>query len=107
MHSSRVRVVSWPIVFGGWKGELTFDGDVVRIDGGAGGRSVEINIGEVTRASFNSSNGLWAMRCKSGRRIRFQSAGGLLSADRTAAGRETNDQLWALLRKHKVKHFSV
>jgi hypothetical protein len=95
------------LAVGGWKGELSIDGDVVTIDSGTAERSVEMNIADVKRASFNSNNGLWVLRFKDGRRVRFQSAGGLLSADRSPAGRETSDRLWALLGKHHVKHFSV
>lgn len=107
MHKSTAKVIAGPLVFGGWKGELSIDGDVVRIEGADPDRSVVIDIREVKRDSFNSNNGLWVIRFKDGRRVRFQSAGAILSADRSAAGRTANDMITALLAQHNVRHFGV
>jgi hypothetical protein len=71
------------------------------------GRSVVIDVRELKRASFNSNNGLWIIRFKDGRRVRFQSAAGaMLSADRSEAGRATNDVIrrcWS----STIRHFGV
>jgi hypothetical protein len=61
----------------------------------------------VKRWSFNGNNGLWVFRMKDGRKVALQSAGGLLSADRTPAGRATNKQIQALLRSHAAGGFQV
>jgi plasmid stability protein len=107
MHKSKAKVLPGLMVFGGWRGELTIDGDLIRIDSADHSRSLEIDVREIKRASFNSNNGLWAIRLKDGRRARFQSAGTILSADRTEAGQQTNDVISALLKQHKVRHFGV
>jgi hypothetical protein len=107
MHKSKAKVLPGLMVFGGWRGELTVDGDLIRIDSADHSRILEIDVREIKRASFNSNNGLWAIRLKDGRRARFQSAGTILSADRTEAGQQTNDVISALLKQHKVRHFGV
>ena len=90
MHTSSVKVLRGPITFGGWKAQLILNGDLMTIEGSATGRSLVVSLAEVKRASFNSNNGLWAFRLHDGTRLWMQSSGGLLSADRTAAGRESN-----------------
>ena len=95
------------MVFGGWRGELSIDGDLIRIAGADHSRTLEIDVRQIKRASFNSNNGLWAIRCKDRRRIRFQSAGTLLSADRSQAGQQTNDLIIALLKQHKIRYLGV
>jgi hypothetical protein len=107
MHKSRAKVLPGLMVFGGWRGELSIDGHLIRIDSADRARSLEIDVRSIKRASFNSNNGLWAIRFKDGRRARFQSAGTILSADRTEAGRQTNDLITALLRQHKIRYFGV
>ncbi len=107
MHKSRAKVLPGLMVFGGWRGELTIDGDLIRIDSTDRNRSLEIDVRDVKRASFNSNNGLWAIRFKDGRRARFQSAGTILSADRTEAGQHTNELISALLKQHRIRHFGV
>lgn len=37
------------------------------------------------RYSFNSNNGLWALRMRDGRKLYVQMSGQILSADRSAA----------------------
>jgi hypothetical protein len=101
-----VKVLRGPITFGGWKARLILDGDLMTIEGSAG-RSLVVSLAEVKRASFNSSNGLWAFRLHDGKRLWMQSSGGLLSADRTAAGRETNLMIADRLAHHRVRVFGV
>jgi hypothetical protein len=103
MHTSRARVVSVPLAVGGWKGELSIEDDLVRIAAAGGGKELSVDLGQVKRASFNSMNGLWVFRLNDGRRVRFQSAGGLMSADRSPAGRETNDLIRGRLGQHGVR----
>jgi hypothetical protein len=67
---------------------LTIDGDLIRIAGADHSRTLEIDVRQIKRASFNSNNGLWAIRSKDGRRVRFQSGGTILPADRSDAGRQ-------------------
>lgn len=107
MHKSKAKVLPGLMVFGGWRGELSIDGDLIRIDSADRSRNLEIDVREIKRASFNSNNGLWAIRFKDGRRARFQSAGTILSADRTEAGQQTNELITTLLRQHKIRHFGV
>lgn len=103
MHTSKARVVSVPLAVGGWKGELSIDDDLIRIAAAGGAKEVSVDLGQVKRASFNSMNGLWAFRLKDGRRVRFQSAGGLMSADRSPAGHQTNELIRARLAQHGVR----
>lgn len=103
MHTSKVRVVSLPVAFGGWKGVLSVDGDLVQIKAREGTSELSFDLAQVKRASFNSTNGLWSFRLHDGQRLRFQSAGGLLSADRTDAGEQTNELIHERLSKHGVR----
>ncbi len=107
MHTSRVKVLRGPITFGGWKGRLTLDGDLMTVEGDEVGRSLVISLADVKRASYNSNNGLWAFRFHDGKRLWIQSAGGLLSADRTPAGHETNRLITDRLAHHRVRLFGV
>jgi hypothetical protein len=104
---SRVRVPAMSLAFGGWKGTITIDGDVMRVVGDDPTMSLEIDAAAVKRYSFNGNNGLWIFRMKDGRKVRLQSAGGILSADRSPAGRETNDEIRALMRKHRLRGLSL
>jgi hypothetical protein len=107
MHTSKVKVLRGPITFGGWKGQLTLDGDTMTIEGSEVLRSVVVSLADVKKASFNSNNGLWAFRLRDAKRLWIQSAGGLLSADRTAAGAETNRLIADRLAHHRVRVFGV
>jgi hypothetical protein len=107
IHKSKAKVLPGWVVFGGWRGELSIDGALIRIIGADPSRSVEVDVREIKRASFNSNNGLWAIRCKDGSRVRFQSAGTIMSADRSEAGQQTNELITALLKQHKIRHFGV
>jgi hypothetical protein len=102
-----VKVLRGPITFGGWKAQLILNGDLMTIEEGATGRSLVLNLAEVRRASFNSNNGLWALRLHDGRRFWMQSSGGLLSADRTPAGHETNRLIADRLAQHRVRVFGL
>lgn len=91
------------LVVGGWRGELTISGDVLTVVSEDGEKSVSIDAKELKRGAFNSNNGLWIFHLKNGKKVRLQSAGVLLSADRTDAGRAANSEIRELMRKHNVK----
>ena len=107
MHTSTVKILRGPVTFGGWTGRLTIDGDTMTIEGTRADRSLVVSLADVKRASFNSNNGLWAFRLHGGKRLWIQSAGGLLSADRTPAGRRTNELIGDRLAHHGVRFFGV
>lgn len=107
MHTSKARVVSIPLAIGGWRGSLSIEGDLVRIEAPDGTKELSLDLGQVKRASLNSNNGLWSFRLKDGQRVRFQSAGTLMSADRTGAGRQTNDAIKECLARHGVRLFQA
>jgi hypothetical protein len=104
---SKVRVPSTGLAFGGWKGVLTVDGDVLRVAGEDPSNVLGIDCAQVKRCSFNSNNGLWVFRMKDGRKVYLQTSGLILSADRSPAGRETNAAINGLLRKHGVRRFPL
>ncbi len=106
MNTSSVKVLPTSFVVGGWRGELTIDGDVLTVTGD-GQKTVTVDMRTVTRASFNSGNGLWVFRFAEGGPVRFQSAGGMLSADRTPAGKAANEEITKLLARHKIKGFRI
>jgi hypothetical protein len=106
MHTSNAKILRGPITFGGRKVRLSLEGDAITLEG-ADGEPVIVDLTEVKRASFNSNNGLWAFRFRDGRRLWLQSAGGLLSADRTPAGQETNRLIADCLAHHRVRVFGV
>ncbi len=107
MHKSSVRVLPSVLIVGGWRGELTIHGDILTIQSPEGDKNLVIDVKNIKRTSFNSMNGLWAFRLKEGGKVIFQSAGGLLSADRTPAGKAANEQIRALLAKHSVRGFNT
>jgi hypothetical protein len=100
---SEVRVLPTSLVVGGWRGELTISGDVLTVVSEDGSKKVSIDAKELKRGAFNSNNGLWIFHLKNGKKVRLQSAGVLLSADRSDAGRQANTDIRALMQKHKVK----
>lgn len=104
---SAVRVVASTFIVGGWRGELTIDGDVLKIVSDDGAKTISIDVKNLKRTGFNSNNGLWVFTLNDGGKVRFQSAGLMLSADRSEAGRQANTQIRALLIKHKVKGIRV
>lgn len=100
---ARVRVCKGPLVFVGWKGTLTIDGELLRIVGDDPAKTLIIDAREVKRASYNGMNGLWAMRLRNkGGRVNVQCGGSLLSSDR-AAGNEVATKIAELLRENKVR----
>jgi hypothetical protein len=105
--ASRVRVTRTAVAFGGWKGLLEIEGDVLRVVGDDPANRLDIDCSQVKRCSFNSNNGLWALRMKDGRKLYVQSAGVILSADRSPAGRRTNESIRQLFAKHGVRRFSM
>lgn len=105
--SATVRVPSGPLAFGGWKGRVEFNGDVIRVVGDDPANTLDIDAGQVKRCSFNSNNGLWAFRMKDGKKVYLQISGTILSADRTDAGRAANVAVGALLAKHRVRGIAV
>jgi hypothetical protein len=107
MHTSTVRVVPSILVFGGWKGELRIDDDVLTIEGVGAGKHLSVDVKDVTGTSFNSNNGLWVFRLGDGSKLRMQSAGRLLSTDRSPAGKAANEMIKTLLARHNVRGFSV
>jgi len=107
MHKSNAKAVPSFMVFGGWKGQLSIKGNTVTITSPDRTKSLVINLAEVKKASYNSNNGLWSLKLKDGQRVRFQSAGVLLSADRTPAGQITNEKIQSLLSKHGVRLFGI
>lgn len=107
MHTSSVKVLRAPITFGGWKARLIIDGDTATVEGNGSGRSMVFSLAEVRRASYNSTNGLWAFRLQDGRRLWLQSAGSLLSADRTVDGKIANSLITERLAHHGVRMFGV
>lgn len=82
-------------------------GDVLRIVGEDPANRLEIDCSQVKRCSFNSNNGLWAIRMKDGKTRYLQTSGLLLSADPSQAGRQATESISELLAKHGVRGFSV
>jgi hypothetical protein len=82
-------------------------GDVLRVVGDDRENRLDIDCAQVKRCSFNSNNGLWALRMKNGRKLYLQTSGLLLSADRSEAGRVATESIAGLLAKHCVRGFSV
>ena len=107
MQRSAVKVVPTGLVLGGWKGDLTIDGDVLSVDGRDQSQHVAIDVKDVKSISFNSNNGLWVFKLQDGTKVRMQSAGRLLSADRSPAGKAANDRIQALLAEHGVRGFRI
>jgi hypothetical protein len=67
------------------------------------GQQVSIDVKNLKGSSFNSNNGLWVFKLRDGTKVRMQSAGRLLSADRSPAGRSANERIRALLADHGVR----
>ncbi len=105
--ATTARVPGGARAFGGWKGVLEKDGDVLRVVGKDSANHLEVDCSQVKRYSFNRINGLWALRMKDGRKICLQTAGLILSADRSPAGRATNRSIKQLLAKHGARRFSI
>lgn len=104
---AKVKVLSGPIAFGGWRGHVDFDGDLIRVVGDDPANMLDIDPRQVKSCSFNSNNGLWAFRLQDGNKVYVQTSGWLLSADRTAAGRAANNAISGLLAKYGVRGFAV
>lgn len=103
----KVRVPRTGIAYGGWKGLMRAEGDLISVIGDEPSHRLEIDPAQVMRCSFNSRNGLWAFRLKDGRKYYLQTAGRILSADRSHAGHAANEWIHDLLVKHEVLVFSA
>jgi hypothetical protein len=66
---SKVRVPSTGLAFGGWKGTLDVDGDVLHVVGEDPSHRLDIDCALIKRYSFNGRNGLWAFRMKDGKKV--------------------------------------
>ena len=104
---TRVRVTRHAVAFGGWKGSMDIDGAVLRIVGDDPGKQLDIDCSEVKRYSFNSNNGLWALRMRDGRKLYVQMSGHILSADRSPESKAATQVVRDLLRKLAGFGFSV
>jgi hypothetical protein len=62
IHQSKAKVLPGWVAFGGWRGELSIDGDLIRIAGADHSRTLEIDVRQIKRASFISNNGLLQRR---------------------------------------------
>src|SRR6478672_11816377 len=96
---TKVRVPRTGVAFGGWKGLLEIDGAVLRVVGDDPSNRLDIDCAQVKRYSFNSNNGLWALRMRDGRKLYLQMSGQMMSADRSDAGKEATKAVHELLRK--------
>ncbi len=105
MHTSRVSMLRGVSVFGGEPASIHIDGDQITFEAQAGESALTFEASGIKRGSFNPSNGMWVLRLKDGRKVKFQSAGGMLSADRTPEGKETNRLLQELMRAHGARRF--
>lgn len=105
--ATAVKVTRNGVAFGGWKGQMEIDGAVLRIVGDDPGNRLDIDCSEVKRYSFNSNNGLWALRMRDGKKLYVQMSGQFLSADRSAAGREATHAVHGLLSEFAGKGFSI
>ncbi|MCB0994923.1 MAG: hypothetical protein KDB21_07515 [Acidimicrobiales bacterium] len=105
--ATTVKVTRNGVAFGGWKGQMEIDGAVLRIVGDDPSNQLEVDCSEVKRYSFNSNNGLWALRMRDGKKLYVQMSGQLLSADRSAAGMEATEVVRQLLREFAGKGFSA
>ena len=105
--AAKVRVPKNGLAIGGWKGTLVIEGSVLQVTGDDVGQALEIDCAQVKRCSFNSNNGLWALRMKDGGKLYLQTSGALLSADRSPEGRAATEAIGDLLAEHGVRGFSV
>jgi hypothetical protein len=104
--NTRVRVPRYGVCFGGWKGTLELDGDVLRVVGDDPANRLNIDCAQVKRWSFNRRNGLWAFRMNEGNKIYLQTSGSLLSADmRDPDWQAANSAIRQLLVTHGARHF--
>lgn len=106
MHTSKIQILGGLSIFGGHPAEITVHDDLIRLET-TEGEALDIDAAQIKRGSFNTMNGMWVLKLSDGRKIRFQGAGGLMSADRTPSGKETNALLLALLKKHRAGRFTI
>ncbi|MGQ0624962.1 MAG: hypothetical protein ACT4PP_10005 [Sporichthyaceae bacterium] len=106
MNTSRVRILAGLSVFGGQGAQISIHDDQIRFEA-PDGASFEVDAAEIRRGSFNTLNGMWVLKLRDGRKVRFQGAGAMLSADSSPAGKLTNELLLALLKKHRAGRFTI
>jgi hypothetical protein len=51
IHKSKVKALPGWVVFGGWRGELSIDGDLIHVTGADHSRSLEIDVRQIKPAS--------------------------------------------------------
>jgi hypothetical protein len=105
--AAKVRVTRGPVSFGGWKGQLEIVGNVLHIVGDDPANYLDIDCAQVKRYSFNSNNGLWALRMRDGRKLYVQTSGFLLSADRSEAGKAATRSISSLLKENAAHGFQI
>lgn len=105
--TATAKVLRSGVTLGGWRGSLQIDGDVISITSADANKRLEIDAGQVKRYSFNSLNGLWAIRMKDGRKLYVQTSGALLSADRSPEGAAATDAIGELLNNHHVRGLNM
>ena len=86
---------------------MEIDGTVLHIVGDDPAKRLDIDCSEVKRYSFNSNNGLWALRMRDGRKLYVQMSGHILSADRSPASKAATQAVRELLSEHAGFGFSV
>lgn len=102
-----MKVTRHGVAFGGWQGLMEVDGAVLRIVGHDPSNRLDIDCSQVKRYSFNSMNGLWALRMRDGRKLHLQMSGEILSADRSAEGRQATQAVRDLLAECAARGFSL
>lgn len=105
--ATKVRVPKTALALGGWKGQLTIDGNVLRVVGDDSNKKLDIDCAQVKRCSSNSNNGLWAMRMEDGTKLYLQTSGMILSADRSSESRAATDRIAQLLAENGVRGWKV
>ena len=105
--TATVKVLRTSLVFGGWKGSLDIRGGVLHITGVDPSQRLNVDTTEVKRYSYNGNNGLWVIRMKDGTKLRLQTSGAMMSADRSAAGKAATEAIHDLLSKTYARGFSI
>lgn len=98
--SAKVSVPDGAFVFGGWRGTLTIDGEILRVLSVDGQQRLDVDCRQIERYNFNPNNGLWAFRMSDGRKLRLRTSGSVLSTDRSAAGRAVTQRISQLAAAH-------
>lgn len=87
-----------------WRGTCTLENEHLTIVSQDKTQSISFGFDNIKRFTFNSNNGLWAIRLKTGEKYVFQTAGALLSATKDKdAAQQLHEAMAALLEKYQVK----